>query len=219
MSRESQSCAPPRRVRTSIPPYVITLGTKQGNTITTEPLMRPFGPDKTDALVGDAVARIAGSTIWATDYFDASDTLRAQYDASGSAISAFPQSFTDYQVLPETALEGGFVPVPWRMSAVDSVLQHLADRWSRSVGWNGTRGAPTPSHQLLIIGDTDGSSPLAAVGQTTKTMPGEIASFTFRGAIDTVVTQSGVHNGQNPGNWAIWKPNPAIQAPKLSRTI
>ncbi len=187
--------------------YIVTLGTRQGHTIQAEQLLHDFGPDPSDPAtleLGDAIARPSGSALSGLDYFNARDSLLAQYDANGQPSSAFSQAFTEYVVLPDGPF--GFVPVPRMLSSTETLLQHFADKWSLSVSTDGAGGGIClPNHQLLIVGDTDGSNPPSEVGQTTQNVGAEVASYVFRGAIDFAVTnhnQANPHNGQNPDNWA-----------------
>ena len=183
--------------------YIIGIGNKTGSgrqtTVVPATLSRGFRIEGLDTAVSDGIARVTtGGTLSSSDYFDAPDTLLAQYDGNGVPISAFPQAFVDYNVLPDASLPGGFVPVSHVAASMDNILQDFANRWSTSVG---SGGIPSANYQLLIIADTDGSTSSDA-GQTTYAVSGQTSSFTFRGAIDAAVRQSGPHHGQNPDNWA-----------------
>jgi hypothetical protein len=180
--------------------FDIALGTRQGHNVTPEILQHPFAPDSIDPQVGDGIAFLGGAVLTGGDYFDAPDTLLAQYDAAGNPASCFSQSFTEYYVLPDSSLINGFVPVPHIETSTEIVLQHIADRWSQSVA---AGGVSTPNHQLHVIADTNGVALTDEAGHTTSNVGGEIASFTFRGTIDAQVkiVQSPYH-GQNATNWA-----------------
>jgi hypothetical protein len=180
--------------------YTVMFGTRQGKNIQPESLQHSFGPEKLDQAVGDAIAVLAAQSLTAADTLDAPDTLLAQYDASGNAMSAFPQAFVEYKVLAENSLASGSVPLPWVLPKTSVVMQDLANRWSSSVDG---AGHAQPNHQLLLIGDTDSQGlPPDLAGETDGAVPGQAASIIYRGGVDFDVTQKGtVHSGQNPDNW------------------
>ena len=174
-----------------------------GKNIITEQIQRPsYKFEPADLAVGDAIAYVPGGTLSATDYFDGLDDLLAQYDASGNAISAFPQSFVEYYVLPDGYVFGS-VPVPHILTSASPTLQRLANRWSASVDSTGTA---TPNHQLLVIGDADATydnrTPPDTAGQRTLGIPGQLASFSYRGAIDWLVQNDATFRGMNAANWS-----------------
>jgi hypothetical protein len=170
--------------------YIVTLGTKSGNAVTTEALAHDFGPDPSDSsgFLADSVAALAGANLSTADYFDASDDL-----ITGSV---FPEAFTEYGMLQTGA--PAIVPVPDFGSGSDTQLQRFANKWNSTVGAD---GHTPPGHQLLLIGDNDRSKdPFAGV---TTTVTGQTSSWVWRGTIDTQVATRGTANfGQDPDLWA-----------------
>jgi hypothetical protein len=154
--------------------YLVTLGTAQGNRVTPEPLLHAFGLDpsqRTRPELADWLGRLSVTTLSSADYFDAPEDL-----VTGSG-SPFPDAFTEYIVLPAGPF--GFVPMPHFVGYDQQILQAFAEKWCLS----GAGTAAAPNHQLLVIGDNDGSAASDA-GLTLTMVPNQISSFVWRGTID-----------------------------------
>jgi hypothetical protein len=155
--------------------FLVEFGTRNGQTITREPLAHSYKTDDNEPSIGDGIALISGATITSDDIFDAPDDL-----VTGSV---FPEAFTEYVYL--TGAPNATVPVAhydWD-GGDEAPLQHLADKWSCVTGWDGSRGIPAPNHQLLIIADGQQNS----AGVTVSRVPDETSSFVFRGSIEDKV--------------------------------
>jgi len=172
--------------------YLVTLGTGHGNNITPEPLQHDFGRDPSQPTrpeLADWIADLSGGTLASVDYFDAPENL-----VSGSG-NPFVEAFTEYIVLPDGPF--GFVPMPHFGSYVQPTLQDFAEKWCLS----GAGTAAAPNHQLLVIGDNDGTTTSDA-GLTITRVTSQTSSFVWRGVIEDHV-QSGQSNaGGDPNVWA-----------------
>ena len=159
--------------------YVITLGRKNGNTVTLQPLSHSFGRDPSPASgpqLADAIAKLSAATLSSADYFDSVDDLVTN--------SVFPEAFTEYYILPYTSFTT--VPVPYYGTFQEPDLQQFGEKWATIV-------EPTPNHQLLFIGDSDRSSAPSA-GVTISHVSGKTSSWVFRGTIETQVNTPGTVN-------------------------
>jgi len=157
--------------------FVVTLGTRNGKTITPEPLQRDFGRDPSksnEPAYADWVARLSGSTLGSPDYFDADTRL------IWGTGSPFIDAFVEYYILPDNPF--GFVPLPHFGGFRQDILQTYAQKWSFT-----SAGTPNaPNHQLLIIADNDTSQAQDA-GVTISNVPGETSSWVWRGTIEDSV--------------------------------
>ncbi len=170
--------------------FIVELGTRSGRLVTRQVLTHPFGADPVDPRIGDAMARLSGATFSpVSDVFTAGDDLVI---GTLATPSVFQDAFADYHILSSLEAPGLTTPVAHLASFNEPLLQHLADKWNSSVVWSGTGGLPAPNHQLLIIGDTNGTSPIDATGLTVSRVPGESSSFVFRGAIEERAHRSDV---------------------------
>src|ERR1043165_379954 len=171
--------------------FAVTLGTRNGNTITPEPLLHAFGldPSRPAPELADWIARLSGATLSSADYFDAPNDL-----VSGSG-SPFPAASTEYIILPDGPF--GFVPLPHFGSFDQRLLQPFAEKWCRT----GAGTPAAPNHQLLVIADSDMSQAPDA-GVTLTAISGQTSSWVWRGSIDANVTHQGTNPGGDPDLWA-----------------
>ena len=168
--------------------YRVNLGTKQGKTVTPEPLQHDYRVDT--GGVGDGISKLDSLTLGPDDYFDASPDL-----VTGEA---FLDAYTENIFLPDSTTPGAMVPVPFLETSDQDLLQRLADKWSSVV--NGTL---LPNHQLLIIAsdNTPGAGDGTDAGVCISQVPGKTSSWVFRGTIAQVL--SGKNAAVNEDRWAM----------------
>jgi hypothetical protein len=173
--------------------FIVSLGTRQGQTITPEMLQHDYHPDSFDREVGDAIARLDAQTLSAADYFDAADDLVMN--------SVFPESFVQYIMLDTISIPGLNVPLPHITTGDQQRLQHLADRWCSVASPTPAGSRTLANHQLLLVVDNDAAVYPASTdaGLTISQVPAETSSFVFRGTIDDIAR----NRRANPEAWAM----------------
>lgn len=175
--------------------YVVTLGTRNGNAVTPQPVAHMFRPDPSvgaNPALADTIANLTGPALSASDYFDAPDTL-----ITGNL---FTEAFVEYIVLPDGP--SGFVPMSHFGTTVQPLLQQFADKWSRTHA--GTSAAP--NHQLLVVGDSDMSVQPDATGLTVTFVASQMSSWIWRGTIESLVGA----NHRNAGQADLWASKTAV---------
>jgi hypothetical protein len=162
--------------------FRVNLGTVQGKTITPEFLQHSYHrPEPAEPRIGDGVALLAGQTLSSSDYYDTSDSL---------VTGLFPDAFTEYIFLDVIDLPGIGVPVPFISSGDELMLQHLADKWSRSVSYDPFQQTwvNPPNHQYLVIASDAADQNLSQrdTGKLNEAVAGRISSYVFRKTIRDV---------------------------------
>jgi hypothetical protein len=153
--------------------YRVNLGTKQGKTVTPEPLLHDYKVDTIDGRIGDGISKIDTLTLGPDDYFDVSPDL-----ITGEAFLA---AFTENIFLSDAITPGALVPVPFVETDTQDLLQNLAEKWSSVV----PGGTLLPNHQLLVVAsDNEPHSAGNAAGLTiTQAGSTRTSSYVFRHAI------------------------------------
>jgi hypothetical protein len=158
--------------------FIVTLGTRSGNTIIPQTLNHIFRRDPTAGAspkLADAMAKLSGATLSPSDYYDAPDTL-----INGAL---FADAFAEYYILSDGPW--GFVPMPYFGTSTESLLKQFAGKWAE----RGSGTAATPNHSLLVVGSSDMQPTPGGTGLTISQVPA-LMSFIWRGTIEARVSAS-----------------------------